>query len=93
MIASNQFSGINGILFYAKQLFLKITHDRADYTQVIMILLSLMQIVSTIISSEVADIKGRKKMLLGGQSILAIILFLIFVFDTILGSIIGQVVM
>lgn len=51
VIASNQFSGINGILFYAKQLFNKITAGREDYTQIIMVLLSLMQIVSTLLSS------------------------------------------
>ena len=88
VIASNQFSGINSILFYAKQLFNKITNNRSDYTQIIMILLSLMQIVSTLVSSEVADVKGRKKMLLGGQAIIAFFLFSIFVFDTLLRPVI-----
>ena len=54
-----------------------------------MVLLSLMQIASTLIGSEIADSKGRRKMLLGGQTVIIFVLIGIFIFDKIIAPIFG----
>lgn len=87
VIASNQITGINGILYYAKQLFSKVTEGKEEYSQVLIIQLSLLQVVATLISTEIVDTIGRKRMLLTGQSLVGVILFSIFVFDTIGGKV------
>lgn len=81
MIASNQLTGTNAILYYAKQLFNKITQNNATYTQILIVLLSLLQVLSTLISTEVVDKLGRKDMILRGQAFIAFCLLGIFVFD------------
>lgn len=74
-------AGINGILFYAKQLFEKITNGEALVVKYLLVGLAIMQIISTLISSKIVDKKGRKPMLLNGYLILIGILLGIFVSD------------
>lgn len=87
VIASNQFTGTNAILYYAKQLFNKITSNNSTYTQILIVLLSLLQVLSTLISTQVVDKLGRKSMILRGQAFIAVCLLGIFVFDKLLSSI------
>ena len=81
VIASNQLTGINGILYYAKQLFSKVTQGKEQYSQILIMQLSLLQVVSTLISTEIVDKVGRKRMLLTGQGLLAGILLSISMLD------------
>ena len=84
VISSNQLSGINGIFFYAKQLFTKVTHEQLALAQTLMFVLSVAQVISAFVSSRVIDLYGRKKMILNGQKLLIIVLMGIFVSDRII---------
>jgi MFS family permease len=79
VIMSNQLSGVNAILFYAKQLFSKITKGDTHSSQNIIVLLSVMQVLAVLISTEIIDKMGRKNMILRGQGSLIGLLFCIFV--------------
>jgi MFS family permease len=83
VIASNQFSGTNSILFYAKQLFNKVTDNDLHLTQILIILLSIVQLLAVIVSTQIIDKLGRKVMILKGQAFVAICLILIALFDII----------
>ena len=63
---SNQLCGINAILFYAKQLFMRVTDDNNDLSQVIMIFLGLVQIIATLLSGKLMDKFPKKYFLIGG---------------------------
>ena len=78
IIASNQLTGINGIMYYTKQLFNKVTHNDSKLTQILMVLLAFLQIVSATLSGSFIDKIGRKKILLNGMLILIGILISIF---------------
>ena len=78
LIASNQLTGINGIMYYTKQLFNKVTSNNAKLTQTLMVLLAFLQIVSASLSGSFMDKIGRKKILLNGMFILILILASIF---------------
>ena len=92
VIASNQLSGTNSILYYAKQLFNKITDSDVSKSQLLIIVLSLVQVLATFVSSQVVDKVGRKKMILRGQASIAICLFGIVIFDKIVSQFIGTTV-
>ena len=83
VIASNQFSGTNSILYYAKQLFNKITDNDLHLTQFLIILLSIVQLLAVIVSTQIIDKLGRKVMILRGQAFVAVCLVLISIFDII----------
>lgn len=84
MIASNQLSGVNSILYYAKQLFNKVTDNNQGYTQTLIVLLSLMQVLATMISTEIVDKVGRKNMILKGQFLILVFLLIVSFFDKII---------
>ena len=48
-MAANQFSGVNGILLYAKQLLMKVTGGESEDNQVyfIQLSISLLQVICT----------------------------------------------
>ena len=79
--ASVQFSGINGIFYYAKQLFNDITDYNFQLTQKLVIGLSICQFIASLICSKIIDVYGRKFLVLKGQQILIFILFMIFIVD------------
>lgn len=86
VIASNQFSGTNAILYYAKQLFNKITNNDGSMSQLLIIVLSVIQVFGTVVSTRVVDRAGRKKMILYGQLFILLCLLLIFIIDELIGS-------
>ena len=86
MIASNQLSGTNAILYYAKQLFNKITNNDGKMSQNLIIILSFIQVIATLVSTQVVDRAGRKKMILRGQVFVAFCLICIFITDEIIGN-------
>ena len=63
---SNQLCGINAILFYAKQLFMRVTGGNNDVSQVIMIFLGFVQITATLLSGKLMDKFPKKYFLIGG---------------------------
>ena len=79
VISSNQLSGINGIFFYAKQLFTKITGGQAGLAQTLMLLISMTQVGAVLVGSQIIDRYGRRKIILYGQIILFIALSGIFI--------------
>lgn len=81
VIASIQFSGINAIFYYAKQLFNHITAYDQDLTQQLILGLSICQFIASLICSKIIDVFGRKYLLLKGQQILILILVVIFIVD------------
>ena len=63
---SNQLCGINAILFYAKQLFMRVTDNNNELSQVIMIFLGFVQITATLLSGKLMDKFPKKYFLMGG---------------------------
>lgn len=84
VIASNSLSGINAILFYAKQLFNKITDGDLAQAQLLIVIMSGVQVCATFISSRIVDRLGRKDLIITGQAILLGILLAIFIFDKVI---------
>jgi hypothetical protein len=82
VIASNQLIGINVIFYYAKQLFKEVTDNDSEFTQNLMLSLSICQVLSSIVSSRFIDKFGRKYLFLRGQSTLIFILFSVYVIDS-----------
>jgi hypothetical protein len=80
-IASCQLCGINGIFYYAKQLFTEVTEGDAKLSQRLMVGLSLCQAAASLICSLFVDYFGRKYLILRGQRALILILFSIFIVD------------
>lgn len=78
VISINQLTGINGIMYYSKQLFNKITHNSASYTQMLMIVLACLQIASAGNSGRYIDRWGRKTIILTGLWMLIMVLFVIW---------------
>ena len=91
VIASNQFSGTNSILYYAKQLFNKVTNNNTNLTQWLLIILSFVQLIATFAATNVVDKIGRKIMILRGQVSVAICLFSIFVIYELIKDSFGSV--
>lgn len=71
-------------MYYAKQIFNKITNDNVTYSQYLLIGLAIIQLSATFVSSQIADKLGRKTLILRGQSLMAIYLLLMVLFDKIL---------
>jgi len=66
LTCSNQLCGINAILFYAKQLFSKITNDNEELTQMITVFLGILQIVSSFVGGQMMDNRSKKMFLIVG---------------------------
>lgn len=81
VIGSCQFCGINGIFYYAKQLFEDITEGDRLLAQKLMVGLSVCQVLASIICSRFIDHFGRRYLIMKGQQVLIFILIAIFVVD------------
>jgi len=81
VVASTQLSGINGIFYYAKQLFQDITGGDKLLSQQLMLGLALCQTISCLTIGRFIDLFGRKYLLMKGQQALIVILGVIFVMD------------
>lgn len=79
---SNQLCGINAILFYAKQLFMRVTGGNNNLSQTIMIFLGVVQIIATLISGKLMDRFPKKYFLLGGSLTMVLCLFFIFMLES-----------
>ena len=81
LACTNQLCGINAILFYAKQLFMQITHDNNDLSQLLVIVLGVVQIGATFLGGSLMDKYSKRAFLLFGELAMALILFTIFIID------------
>lgn len=81
MMVSVQGCGINGIFYFAKQLFQDITGGEALLSQQLMLGLSVCQVCSCLFAGKFIDQFGRKYLLLRGQASLVAILMGIFIVD------------
>lgn len=79
---SNQLCGINAILFYAKQLFMRVTDNNNNLSQVIMIFLGFVQIIATLGSGRLMDRFPKKYFLVGGELAMVASLLCIFIFSS-----------
>jgi predicted MFS family arabinose efflux permease len=66
LAVSNQFCGINAIIFYAKQLFMRITNNNNNLSQLIIIFLGIIQIIATFIGGRMMDKWSKRKFLFAG---------------------------
>ena len=75
----NQLSGINAILLYAKQLFMKISQYDEDKSNSYLLILGAIQILATFAGGWLANEYGRKKTLINGGMLVTGVLFLVFI--------------
>lgn len=92
LIVSNQVSGTNAILYYAKQLFNKITDGDVGLSQILILIVSVLQITFSFLSGRVVGRMGTRAMILRGQIVIAICLGGIFVSDKLLSQVLGSTV-
>lgn len=81
LACSNQFCGINAIIFYAKQLFMRITNNDNSMSQAIIMLLGLVQIVATLVGGRLMDRYPKRHFLFAGEASMVVILLGIFLFS------------
>lgn len=81
LAASNQFCGINAIIFYAKQLFMRVTDNNNTLSQVIIIFLGIVQIIATFIGGKMMDKWSKRYFLFAGELSMVFILAFIFIFN------------
>ena len=84
LIISNQVSGTNAILYYAKQLFNKITDGNTSISQILIIVMAGIQVIGTLISGAVVDRVGIKRMIVNGQVLIGACLLIIVLCNKIL---------
>jgi predicted MFS family arabinose efflux permease len=75
---SNQLCGINAILFYSWQIFMKITDKNKNLCQMLVLLLGIAQFVSSFIGGMMIDQTNKKYFLLSGEFLMACCLYSIF---------------
>lgn len=75
---SNQLSGINAILFYAKQLFLKITNENDTLSQMLVLFLGIVQMIASFSGGIMMDRGNKKTFLIIGEILMALCLFAIY---------------
>lgn len=78
ILVLNQLSGINAILLYAKQLFMRISEYDEDKSNQYLLILGAIQIIATLAGGWLANEYGRKKTLVQGGMLVTGVLFLVF---------------
>jgi MFS family permease len=81
LAVANQFSGINAILFYAKQVFENITLNNTKLANEYIFYLGILQVVITFGSGFMINRFGRRSLMLLGETIIVVSLLLGFIFD------------
>lgn len=81
---ANQFSGVNAIFFYAKQLFEQIANHDKTMVQEYIFGLGIFQIVITLISGLLLDKFGRRPLMLVGSAIVVVSLTSAFFVSSVL---------
>lgn len=81
---ANQMSGINAIIYYAKQIFERIVTPEQALANTYY--LGLLQMFVTLISGFMINNYGRRTLMLLGSSIIVFSLFMSFFFDSIYHS-------
>lgn len=89
---SNQFCGINAIMFYAKQLFTNLTGGDQEWIQRDLFGLGIFQVIMTFVSSFLLDKFGRRPLMLAGESIIVFSLFAAYFATDILNMSSGVIV-
>jgi len=77
---ANQFSGVNAIIFYAKQVFEMITHNNKETANWCAFGLGMLQVVVTFISGFLINKYGRRTLMLFGEFFVVGSLFLGYFF-------------
>jgi SP family arabinose:H+ symporter-like MFS transporter len=78
---ANQFSGINAILFYAKQVFEHITSNKKELANQYTFYLGVLQVIITFVSGFMINRFGRRSLMLVGETIIVASLLCGFMFD------------
>lgn len=69
---ANQFSGINAIIFYAKQVFEHITNGNKEMAQEYSFDLGVLQVVVTFLSGFLINRYGRRTLMLSGMTVIVL---------------------
>lgn len=88
LACSNQFCGINAILFYAKQLFMRITDNNNNLSQLITIFLGVVMIVSTFTGGKLMDKWSKRHFLFIGEICMVFLLVFIYIFERYIGLVV-----
>lgn len=82
LAVANQLSGINAIIFYAKQIFQHIVDEEQALLNTYY--LGLLQVVVTFASGFMINIYGRRSLMLFGASVMASSLILAYLSDALI---------
>lgn len=93
LACSNQFCGINAIVFYAKQLFMRITDNNNNLSQISIILFGVVQILATLIGGKLMDKHSKKRFLLVGEIAMVLILGCIYLLNENTGMVVTLIFM
>lgn len=75
----SQLSGINVVISYAKQLFMQLSLYEEEVADSYILMVALVQIISTGVGGWLANKYGRKTMLVFGGKLVIFILFIVFI--------------
>lgn len=79
LLAMNQLSGINIVLSYSKQLFMKVSYYDEARADNCMEVLAIAQVLATMVGGWLANKFGRKRMLVLGGQVVTMALFSVFI--------------
>jgi MFS family permease len=82
LLALNQLSGINIVLPYSKQLFMKVSYYHEEGANYYLEVLAVAQVIATLAGGWLANKYGRKRVLLAGAHVATATLFAIFAVST-----------
>jgi SP family arabinose:H+ symporter-like MFS transporter len=84
MTIGNQMCGIDAVLFYAKQVFNKLTHEDKEMVKIYLLGLGLFQFLMTFTSSFALDRFGRRSLMLFGDMFMIVSLLSAYIVTDIL---------
>jgi len=79
--AANQFSGINAIMYYTKQIFEHVTNGDSQAAQDYTFNLGVMQVIMTFLGGYLINHFGRRSLMILGQSVIVGALVIVFLLD------------
>lgn len=79
LLILNQLSGINIVISYAKQLFMRLAYYNEAQANVYLLVLGVVQVAATLLGGWLNNRFGRKKMLIIGGQVVTLSLFSVFI--------------
>lgn len=79
LLILNQLSGINIVISYAKQLFMRLAYYNEGLANMYLLVLAGVQVAATLLGGWMNNRFGRKKMLIIGGQVVTLSLFSVFI--------------